>query len=99
MKDLKGRVIKVGDKVAFSVRSFSGYLGIGEVVGILPATEKQPDKIKVQVEASSKYAGAKKGWIIPLGHSADRLHSPKARVDTIFVYARHGVSIDCGTEP
>ena len=32
MKDLTGQTIRVGDKVAFAVNSFKGYLGVGTVV-------------------------------------------------------------------
>lgn len=95
MKDLTGQSIRVGDKVAYSVTSFSGYLGLGVVVEVVPekkdATKPAgvvPSKLKVSVQASSKYVGAKRGKVITLGNDGMRLHHPRGRLDTVFVYER-----------
>lgn len=90
-----GQVIRVGDKVAYSVTSFAGYLGIGVVVEVVPE-RKDPtrpagvvgSKLKIEVKASSKYVGAKRGKVITLGNDATRAQHPKGRLDTVFVYER-----------
>lgn len=90
-----GQTIRVGDKVAYSVTSFAGYLGIGVVVEVVPEKKDAskpagvvPSKLKVEVTASSKYVGAKRGKVITLGNDATRAHHPKGRLDTVFVYER-----------
>lgn len=95
MKDLTGQTIRVGDKVAFAVNSFKGYLGVGTVVEILSEKENErvpgtviPAKLKVMVERSSKHTGSKPGRVITLGNAFRRAHEPGARLDTVFVYAR-----------
>jgi len=95
MKDLIGQTIRVGDKVAYSVRSICGYLGIGVVVEVVPEREDSskpagvvPSKLKVEVQASSKYVGAKRGKVITLGNDSLRVTHPKGRLDTVFVYER-----------
>ena len=95
MKDLKGQTIRVGDKVAFAVNSFKGYLGLGFVVEVIPeekhpkeAGRVVPSKLKVAVTNSSKYVGAAPGKVITLGNAFSRAYSPGARLDTVFVYER-----------
>lgn len=95
MKDLTGQVIRVGDKVAFAVNSFKGYLGIGTVLEVLPEKKNEkvpgtviPSRIKVLVESSSKYTGAKPGKVITLGNAFRRAEDPGSRLDTVFVYVR-----------
>jgi hypothetical protein len=95
MNDLTGQSIHVGDKVAFAVNSFKGYLGIGTVVEILPERENEkvpgtviPSKLKVRVESSSKATGARPGTFITLGNAFRRAYEPGGNLDTVFVYAR-----------
>jgi hypothetical protein len=95
MKDLMGQTIRVGDKVAYSVTSFAGYLGVGVVVEVVPEKKDLtkpagvvPSKLKIEVTASSKYVGARRGKVITLGNDATRAHHPKGRLDTVFVYER-----------
>jgi hypothetical protein len=95
MKDLTGQTIRVGDKVAFAVNSFKGYLGIGVVVEILSEKKNEkvpgtvvPSRLKVMVGSSSKHTGAKPGKVITLGNAFRRAYEPGARLDTVFVYER-----------
>ncbi len=95
MKDLTGQTIRVGDKVAFAVNSFKGYLGIGTVLEILPEKKNEkvpgtviPAKLKVRVESSSKNTGAMPGKVITLGNAFRRAYEPGSWLDTVFVYAR-----------
>lgn len=86
-----GQVIRVGDKVAYSVTSFAGYLGIGVVVEVVPE-RKDPtrpagvvgSKLKIEVKASSKYVGAKRGKVITLGNDATRAQHPRWWVSWVF---------------
>ena len=97
MKDLSGKTIRVGDIIVYAGHSFTGYLGQGEVVEIVPAIKNakgvitKPDMLKVKVSLSSKYAGAKKGTIITLGRAPQRIEEPLGRVQTILVWPSTGV--------
>jgi hypothetical protein len=100
VKDLKGQSIRVGDKVAFAVNSFKGYLGLGTVVEVIPEredpknpTDVVPSKLKVLVTGSSKYVGskyvgAKRGKVVTLGNAFRRAQEPGSNLDTVFVYER-----------
>lgn len=95
MKDLKGQTIRVGDKVAFAVNSFKGYLGLGTVVEVIPKRKDPtnpsgvvPSKLKVLVTASSKYVGARPGKVVTLGNAFRRAQEPGSNLDTVFVYER-----------
>ena len=88
-----GQTLRVGDKVAYSVTSFAGYLGVGVVVvpekkDLTKPAGVVPSKLKIEVTASSKYVGARRGKVITLGNDATRAHHPKGRLDTVFVYER-----------
>jgi hypothetical protein len=95
MKDLKGQTLRVGDKVAFAVNSFKGYLGLGTVVEVIPERKDPknppdvvPSKLKVLVTASSKGVGAQPGKVITLGNAFRRAQEPGSSLDTVFVYER-----------
>lgn len=95
MKDLKGQSIRVGDRVAFAVNSFKGYLGLGTVVEVIPERgdlrnppDVVPSKLKVLVMASSKGVGAQPGRVVTLGNAFRRAQEPGSRLDTVFVYER-----------
>jgi hypothetical protein len=93
MKDLKGQNILVGDKVAFAVNSFKGYLGLGVVVEVLPERgdlrnppDVVPSKLKVLVTDSSDGVGARPGKVMTLGNAFHRAQEPGSSLDTVFVY-------------
>ena len=106
MKDLSGKTIRVGDTIVYAGHSFTGYLGQGEVVEIIPAIKNakgvitKPDMLKVRVGLSSKYAGAKKGTVITLGRAPQRVEEPLGRVQTILVWPAAGVDpTPCSPKP
>lgn len=96
MKDLMGQTIRVGDKVAFAMNSYKGYLGLGTVMKVILERKDPtnplgvvPSKLKVEVASSSKGAGPKPGKMITLGNAFRRSSEPEAsRLDTVFVYER-----------